>query len=64
VSIERVKKLYVQLVGDRWVFGREGTLFESFPTMEAAVVRAKEFAQKHPDHEVVIVDREGNERPA
>ena len=55
-------RLVVQRMGDAWVFGRDGTVFESFPTLELAVARANEFAKRHPDTEVVVVDEDGGDR--
>ena len=62
--METSSKLCVQKIGERWVFGREGTVFESFATLELAVERAKEFAKRHPGTEVVILDAKGRERAA
>ena len=62
--MERAARLYVQQIGERWAFGREGTLFESFETLELAIARAKEFSKHHPETEIVIVDANGKERAA
>ena len=55
-------KFFVAQIGERWTFGREGTAFESFPTLELAVERAKQFKELHADVQVVIVDAKGRER--
>ena len=57
-------KLVVQQIADRWVFGRDGTFFESFPTQQLALDRAKEFARRRPGVKIVVIDKRGNERAA
>ena len=62
--MESAAKLFIQQIGERWTFGREGTAFETFPTEAAALERAEQFRRLHPDIAIVVVDSKGNERAA